>query len=426
MKCLSALVIGGGNRGRLAYLHFALKNPDLMKVVAVAEPDDERRKLFQKEAGISDDKAFLSADDALRVPRMADIAIIANQDRDHYEAAMMAIDRGYDLILEKPISPDEEECRRLLSFSKEKNVKVYVAHVLRFAPFYQGVKKLLDEKAIGKIIGIRMAENIGYWHFSHSYVRGLWRREELSSPSILAKCSHDLDLIVWLSNSLCSSLSSTGGQKWFVKENAPEGATERCLSGCTCRKECPFDPEKIYITNKATGCRESGFGSLIFALTPEKNEEAVRRAIEEGPYGRCVYHSDNNVADYQQIQGEMENGIEFSFTLSAFSPEVNRTLLIQGSKGEIKGDLEKKEVTVTLYGEEPRTINFNTEETFSGHGGGDGMLLKAILKSLRGDGEDISLTSLSVSMESHFMAFASEKSRKDNGKVICMEEVRND
>ena len=425
MKCLSAIVVGGGNRGRLAYLSYALKNPTRLKIVAVAECDKKRRELFQKEASLPDYMVFRSSEEIFAREKLADIAIISTQDRDHYRDALLAIERGYDLILEKPISPIASECREILASAEKHNTKVYVAHVLRFAPFYQGVKALLEQEAIGKVLSIRMEENVGFWHFSHSYVRGNWRREELSSPSILAKCSHDLDLIVWLSGAKCKNLSSYGGLKYFKAENAPEGATARCLD-CPKRSECPFDPVKIYIENDVTGCRTSGFGSLLFALTPEKSEEAVMRAIEKGPYGRCVFHSDNDVADYQSILGELENGVNFTFTLSAFSANVGRKMHIQGCKGEIIGDLEDKAVTLNLFGRAPQRISFDSEETFSGHGGGDGRLLTSVVKSLSGEGEDRSLTKLDVSMESHFMAFAAERSRKNGSDVIKIEEIRND
>ena len=424
MRKLTAVVAGGGSRGRLVYAAFARKFPEMLQVVAVAELNKGRRELFAKENNISADMVFSSAEEMFKKGKIADMAIISSQDRDHYAHAMTALNLGYDLILEKPISPSLKECQEILETATRLKRKVSVSHVLRFAPFYQTAKKLISSGALGTIISIRMAENVGFWHFSHSYVRGMWNNEAKASPSILAKSSHDLDLIVWLTGSKCSYLNSTGGLRWFKKENAPEGATARCID-CPVKGSCPFDAEKIYITDKTTGCRHNGFTSLHFALTPERSEEAIREALKTTPFGRCVYYSDNDVSDDQLVQGRMENGIDFSFGLSAFSAECYRTLHVLGTKGEITGNLEENCIYFQPFGKEKQKIEFDVESAFAGHGGGDDRLIEGVIRYINGEWND-NLTTLDMSMESHFMAFAAEKSRKTGSEPVDMKAFRGD
>lgn len=423
MKKLTAVVAGGGSRGRLVYAAFARKHPDMLQVVAVAELNEGRRELFAKENNIPPEMTFSSAEEMFARGKLADMAIISSQDRDHYGHAITALKLGYDLILEKPISPSLAECQEILETATSLGRKVSVSHVLRFAPFYQTAKTLISEGRIGKVISIRMAENVGFWHFSHSYVRGMWNNEAKASPSILAKSSHDLDLIVWLTGSKCSYLTSTGGLRWFREENAPAGSAERCLE-CPVHEECPFDAEKIYITDRATGCRHNGFTSLHFALTPEQNEDAIRKALMTTPFGRCVYRSDNDVSDDQLVEGRMENGVDFSFGLSAFSAECYRTLHVLGTKGEITGNLEENCIYFQRFGGEKEKIDFgDLESAFAGHGGGDDRLIEAVLRYINGEWNE-NLTTLDMSMESHFMAFAAEKSRKSGSEPVCMKDFR--
>lgn len=427
MAAVTAVMVGGGNRARYAYAPYARSNPDDLRIVAIAEPDPQRRRIFASENGIHSSMEFDCADSLYEQGRLADMAIIATQDRDHYDNALRAMELGYDLLLEKPISPRMDQCRSLLDTAVRLHRKVSVAHVLRFAPFYQTVRKLIAQKAIGELISLALEEDVGYWHFAHSYVRGAWRREDQSSPSILAKCCHDLDLIVWLCSSRCESLSSTGDLRWFRSDNAPSGSASRCLGGCKLRGSCPFDVEKIYVENEETGYRHSGWGPMLYSVTDKKDPDALMDALRDGPYGRCVYHCDNDVADSQIVIGRMENGVDFSLRMSAFSASGRRTVHVMGSRGEITGDLQKKSLTLQLFGQDAVSADFSIDGVYAhqGHGGGDDRLIREILRYERGEtGADGNLTTLDLSMESHFMAFASELSRKNGSDCISMMDFR--
>ena len=334
--------------------------------------------------------------------------------------AVAAIQKGYHLLLEKPVSPDEEECCLLLETARKYERKVCVCHVLRYTPFYSKIKEMLLDGAVGNVMNIQAREDVGFFHQAHSFVRGNWRDSKETSPMILAKCCHDMDLLVWLSDSGCSRVSSFGELSWFKPENAPEGASKRCLDGCAAKEHCPYDAEKIYITDPKTGVRSgAGWPVNTFVIHPEEN--AVREALKEGPYGRCVYHCDNDVVDHQVVNLQMENGITVTFSMCAFSATCNRTIKIMGTMGQIEGDMGKNMIYYTPFGKETEEIDLTKlTEDFSGHGGGDVRMIEQFCDYIVNGKVSPSITDLAVSLESHYIALAAEKSRLEQGKMISL------
>ena len=416
MKKVTAVLIGAGQRGAHAYAPYALKHPEELEFVAVAEPIPERREHMRKTYHIPEENCFTSWDELVAQPRMADVALICTQDRMHFEPTMKALELGYHVLLEKPMSPDPKECLEMGAYS-EKHQRVFtICHVLRYTPFFQTLKKLLQEGRIGQLISIQHNENVGYWHQAHSFVRGNWRNSKETSPMILAKSCHDMDILLWLAGDHCVSLSSFGDLTHFKKQNAPKGAPLRCTDGCPVEKECPYFAPRLYLTEN-TGWPTS-------SISEDLSLEGRKKALEEGPYGRCVYHCDNDVVDHQVVNMQFANDVTAAFTMCAFTNEVSRTLKLMGTKGEIRGAMEKNEIEITdfLTGEkEVITI----DPSNSGHGGGDFGLMKDFLEQVRQNGQGESLTSASISVQSHLMAFAAEQSRLQH-RVISLKEFKKE
>ncbi|MFR1785347.1 MAG: Gfo/Idh/MocA family protein [Ruthenibacterium lactatiformans] len=256
-KPVTFAICGLGIRGLEAYAAFQKQHPEEMKITAGADPDPDRRAALQANYGVPAGSCFATGEELLAQPRLADVMIIATQDRQHVAQALAALDKGYHLVLEKPISPLLDECLALQKKAHEANRVVVVCHVLRYTKFYGTLYELLRGGAIGRIESLDAVENVAYWHYAHSYVRGNWRRAEESSPMILAKSCHDMDIIRWLMGVPCESVSSYGSLDWFRAENAPDGSADRCLSGCACKEGCPYDAEKVYIFNDKSGIRSA-------------------------------------------------------------------------------------------------------------------------------------------------------------------------
>lgn len=414
-------VIGAGNRGKDVYANFILKNSDEAEIVAVAEPNPIKRDQMIKTHGILPEYVFNSWEDFLEKDKFCDAVILATGDDMHFEPMELAMKKGYDILLEKPMSNRVEECIDIVKMAEKYGVKVMVCHVLRYTPFFSKLKELIDSGVIGEVVDIQHNENIGNFHFAHSFVRGNWRNSDETSPLILQKSCHDLDILSWLlKGNPCKKIASFGNLKYFRKENAPEGSADRCLE-CKYIDSCIYSPKKIYYNN---------IGAWPTLVASEiQTEEALTKSLEHNQYGRCVYKCDNNVVDNMVSIIEFENGVNVTFNLCAFTDEVCRTIKIMGTKGEIRGNDAKNHIEVYEFGKgEGRFANGKKTEVIpdvleGGHGGGDTGLMKDFVNLCLGRQED-SRTNPRTSLESHIMAFAAEDSRV-NGNVVYMDEYLN-
>ncbi len=419
-KPVTFAICGCGARGLEAYAPYQLTHPEEMKVVAGADVRPERLELLQKRFGVPAGMCFPSDEALLAQPKLADVMIVSTQDRQHVSAALKALDKGYHILLEKPISPDLGQCRALQEKARETGRAVVVCHVLRYTKFYAVLEDLLRRGEIGKIETIDAIEHVAYWHQAHSFVRGNWRNSSETSPMILQKSCHDMDILRWLAGAPCLKVQSFGSLDYFKAENAPQGAVPRCLDGCACKDACPYDAEKIYVTDPRTGIRGRGKGWPCAVLASEPDEDKIYAALRTGPYGRCVFHCDNNVVDHQTVNLEFEGNIHATFTMTAFTQDCRRTIKVTGTLGEIEGDMAKNALTLRRFGRPEETFDLNEEGgQFSGHGGGDFGLMASFCRLIaRGGGAG--LTGVDASVESHVMALAAEASRLDGGRTIAL------
>ncbi len=426
---ITVAIIGAGARGRMAYGSRLLKFPESIKVVAVADIDSNRLKMCSDEHNVPENMRFNSDKELLAQPKLADILFVCNQDRDHYESMILGLENGYDIVLEKPISPSLKECKLISQKAAELGRKVLVCHVLRYTSFYKKIKELIDSNVIGDIVTVNAEEEVGYWHQAHSFVRGNWRNSVETSPMILAKCCHDMDILLWLIGKKCLKVSSFGSLRLFKAENAPEGAASRC---CNCptevKEKCPYEVEKFYIDGPI-GLKNGYKGwPRKVVMGKEPTIENVTEALRTGPYGRCVYKCDNDVVDNQVVNMLLEDNVTVNFTMSAFSANTDRSIRIRGTHGEIIGKWSADEIKVTVFGEEPIIYKPNTAANkegtgdTGGHGGGDMGLIKAIIDLFSKGEVSKSVTYIDKSIESHFVALAAEESRVQGGKVIDMAE----
>lgn len=417
-------IAGFGDRGS-TYASMQRLFPDRMKVVAVADLDPRKVEKARQLYAIPQENCFSSAEEMLEQPRLADVMVVSTMDRQHVGHAIPALKKGYHILMEKPISPELAKCKEILEVSKNCPGKVIVCHVLRYTVFYNTLKDLIASGRIGDVVSICANENVGYWHQAHSFVRGNWRNSQQTSPMILQKSCHDMDILTWLVGKPCKSVSSIGGTTLFKPSMAPEGASLRCLDGCKAKDACPFDAEKIYITSPKTG-RAKGDSWITSVLSVENTLGSTYQALREGPYGRCVYHCDNDVVDHQQTNLLMEDGSTVSFTMCAFTEDCYRTFKAMGTKGEIEADMKSNLIRVREFGKGEETIDVGKlSNDLKGHGGGDSGIVKDFLEMLlTGSQPNDRTTTLEHSMESHFIALAAEESRLHGGQVVDLEEFR--
>ena len=414
-------IAGFGDRGSI-YASMQKLFPDKMKVVAVADLIPAKVEKAKNLYGIPENRCFSSAEEMLEQPRLADVMVVSTMDRQHVGHAIPALRKGYHVLMEKPISPDLDQCREILNVASQCPGKIIVGHVLRYTPFFNKLKELIGSGRIGDVVSICANENVGYWHQAHSFVRGNWRNSQETSPMILQKSCHDMDILTWLVGKKCVSVSSVGSTYLFKRSKAPEGAALRCLDGCKAKDSCIFDAEKIYVTSPKTG-RAQGDSWISGVLSVENTVESTYRALREGPYGRCVYHCDNDVVDHQQTNLLLEDGSTISFTMCAFTEDCYRYFKAMGTKGEIEADMKSNRIHVREFGKGEEVIDVGQlSGDLKGHGGGDSGIVQDFLEMLlTGAQPNERTTTLEHSMESHFIALAAEESRLHGGQVVDLE-----
>ncbi len=420
MKTIS--VIGLGNRGT-EYMGF-IKGFHSKKARIVALCDirqqalDDISPLFD----IPKEKQFLSTDDFFSKGVISDALIITTQDASHFEITKAAIETGYKyILLEKPVSGVKDEYRLLRDMAEANGVILIICHVLRYSNYYSKIKEIIESGKIGDIVSINHTENVGYFHFAHSFVRGNWRDEFTSTPSILAKCCHDIDLIAWFVDSPCVSVSSVGDVKYFRKENAPEGAAERCLGGCKAKKNCPYDAEAFYITDPFYKAKFIKRMKRTLTGKTKNSKQDIVDALKYGDYGKCVFLNDNNVCDHQLVTMKFENGAVAVLNLNGLSQKMFRECHIVGTKGELIGYGTK--LKMNIFGGKSSTV-WTGSPAISGHVEGDIRLISGFIKILCGERKDLkNVTTIDATVISHDIAVAAENSRKKGGEKVFVDSI---
>ncbi|MDD5678705.1 MAG: Gfo/Idh/MocA family oxidoreductase [Kiritimatiellae bacterium] len=422
MEAVKLLVVGAGGRG-WCYSTYAMQYPDKAKVVGVAEPREFYRNRMAVTHKIPKENVFRSWEEAARLPRFADAALICTQDSMHTAPAMAFAHKKYHILLEKPMAPTEPECRRIVETVKANKIILGVGHVLRYTRAVQNVKHLLAAGAIGEIVSVQDLERVGYWHQAHSFVRGNWRNEKESSFMLLSKSCHYLDLISYYMDAPCVQVSSFGNLKHFRKQNKPKGAAARCLD-CprAVESQCPYSAKRFYLEK----IKQGHLGWPVNVLDPDVNAKTITRALRNGPYGRCVYACDNDVVDHQVVNMEFANGATAVHTMTAFTPDgdIGPSLRIFGTRGALCLTGMQIQVfdfltdTSTIYNA-AHFIADTVKGTAGGHGGGDGGLMTQFVEAVHCGDQKKLLTGPYETLESHRIVFAAERSRR-TGRVVRM------
>ena len=417
-------MLGAGNRGFDVYGRHALGGAGL-RFQAVADSDPVKLERFGAAHSIPAAARFSDWREAVifAQTQRLEAAFVCLPDALHEDAAIACLEADLHVMLEKPAANTLAGTRRVLRAMDASSRVVMLGYVLRFTPFFQTLRRVIEGGALGRIVTMDWRENVSSMHYAHSYVRGNWRNTCESSPMILAKCTHDLDLLGWLTSSAVTRASSFGCLQHFKLENAPEGAPQRCLEGCPVSETCAFYAPKVYLTDNA--------GWPASVISADSSINARKHALETGPYGRCVYHCDNDVVDHQVAILELTGGASATFAMHGHSGEEGRTLRIDGTRATLRGVfsatkqelwLERHDVDTAFSGaSELIPIEVMTGVTGAGHGGGDAGLTRAFVAAVQNNAR----ADPAQYLESHLLAFALEDSRLHGGRVVDLAEFRN-
>ncbi len=421
-KRLRAILVGCGNRGRM-FGSLSRKHPEAVEIVALAEPREEWRRREGEANKLSEEQMFGDFSEALGPDGPeAELVMIASNDRSHYEATMMALRKGCHVLLEKPVAHDPVLTANLALEARRRGLTVAVQHELRYAPFFQELYRLLRTGRLGQIYSYQHTEHVEFWHMTHSFVRGNWCNSEDETPMILAKCCHDLDLMPWLLDDVVTKVSSFGRLDHYRQDNAPQGAPKRCTDGCPDQSQCIHDAETFYLGPVTTW--------PVAMIGDDMTPEGRRRRLAESRYSRCVFGGHNDVVDHQVVMLETSRGTICTLTMQGFAAqeESGRKLRFDGTKGTLRGDMQRRQITIHDHWRGPMGTKATPEvieldsKAGGGHGGGDDILFADVIRCLT-TGRGRPLTTIEDSVESHMLAWAAEQSRA-TGQAVDMTDFR--
>ena len=356
-KCKIA-VIGVGQRG-YAYVNM-LKNHDKAELSALCDTSSERLKCFAGELGCENIPLFFSVDKLLEYGKF-DAVVITTPDFTHKECAVKAFAAGKHVMLEKPMAPTAEECREIIAAAQKSGKQLQIGFVLRHHPVFQAVMKELAKGTIGQLLSLNCSESIGVMHGA-SYMRRWHRKSANSGGFLLAKCSHDLDLMSDFAGALPARVSSFGGTNFFTPDKQKASFCSECSE-----KECRFR-----------------FKGEMVRMTPEE-----KAAPKEKSFDLCVYNADKDVVDNQQVIFEYANGVRGTFSLNLFAPAAKREWRLVGSCGYIDADTSARKYTVSFSdGRESETVDCPVTND-SGHDGSDMLFLENFINGIL-DGKPLS------------------------------------
>jgi hypothetical protein len=408
---IRAVIIGAGARGNRVFAELMRTRHPGWEVSAVVEPDEARREAFRWAHGLPPERAYPSLAELLDGPVVGDVAFVCTPDVTHYSICSHVSAAGYDVLLEKPIATSLPDCLALLDVQQTHENRIFVAHVLRYSPFFRAIKKIVASREYGLVRNIRLVENVGHWHFAHSYVRGSWRRRDDSAPIVLTKASHDLDIIAWLLEmDRPAFVSSFGSLEYFTESNAPIEAADRCVD-CPLQDSCLYSATRFYVHDQP--------GWPYDVLGPDAASR--QHAIETGRYGRCVWKSDNDVCDNQTVNVQFESGVHAHFGLYGLTADNTRRITVLMDGAELVGDLHQGRLVLHEF--TGRQGDMTTREVpipvaQDHHGGGDLALLQTLHEHLTTGAHKEVMTSLESSIASHVLAFLADESRIKGGSPL--------
>ncbi len=413
-SAIEAVMLGAGNRGTFAYGAWALMHPGVIRFTAVVEPHEERRQRFAAEHRIPPERQLRSWEELAGRGRLAQALFNCTPDALHLPSTLPALALGYDVMLEKPIAATPEESQQLVLEAERRGALLVVAHVLRYTAFFAEVHRIIASGELGEVMSFEHRENVSYWHMAHSFVRGHSRREDVS-PMLLAKCCHDLDLLTWNLGRV-ARVASFGRLLHFRPERAPAGAPARCTDGCSAEAACPYSAPRLYLGEQTSW--------PVNAIAEDLSLAGRRRALETGPWGRCVYRCDNSVVDQQTVSLELESGASGVLVMQGHSHDEARTMRYDGTLATLRGRFQKLggnqiEVHRHLDGS---VRCLQPDAGSDDHGGGDDGLMRAFAERVR-HRDGAGLTGGRESLESHLLAAAAERARRER-RVVELDELR--
>jgi predicted dehydrogenase len=321
----------------------ATRDCDDLKVVALCDVSDEAIRRAVKHLGCEDAKRYKDHR-ALSADASVDWVCVGSWNAFHKEHILGALEHNKHVFSEKPLTTNIDDCV-VLQRAIEKHEGIFsMGFVLRYAPFYQRIKELIDDGVLGNLISFEFNETIAPDH--GGYIMGDWRRKrEWAGTHLLEKCCHDFDLANWLTGSAPVKAASFGGLNFFLPENSHQ--------------------------KDRVGPHENGVPAYL---------SWQAGGIYTSENRLDPFEADKDIVDNQVAILEYANGVRATFHTNLNTAIQERRMYLCGTEGTIRGDVLTGEIAYKRISRDKALLVEKTSG--GGHGGADGIMSNALRKSM--------------------------------------------
>jgi len=371
MRPITIGIIGCGAR-----IRGLLKQHADIRVIAVCDPHPDSVAAARKEYG-EDLRVYDRYQELLAEPGV-DWVAVGSWNSLHREHAVAALRAGKHVFCEKPLATNLEDCLAIRDAVRDSGSLFSFGLVLRYSPFYRKIHELLRSGVIGNLVSFEFNETINFFH--GCYIMGGWRRlREHAGTHLLEKCCHDMDIALWLADSLPVRVASFGGLNFFRPENV--GHTRRDEQG-----------REVHTTWNHV--------DLVNPFTAEKD-----------------------IVDNQVVILEYANGVRASFHANCSSGITERRICLIGTEGALRADALSGIIEVQRISSNPEMQRFDTNVAGGhpgGHAGGDEVLVESLHNSMRTGAAP--LVGVEEGIKSAVVCFAIDEAM-DTGKVVDLRPI---
>ncbi|MBF8377985.1 Gfo/Idh/MocA family oxidoreductase [Alicyclobacillus mali] len=306
-------IVGLGSRGismfgRDLVTHYR----DVARITGLCDRNEGRVRYAQEVLG-KDIPGFTDFDEMLDNVE-CDCVIVTTMDATHDHFIVKALERGKDVITEKPMTIDAERCRRILDAERRSGRTVRVTFNYRYAPYKTEIKRLLQEGIIGEVHSVEFRWYLDTVHGADYFRR--WHAEKKNSGGLFVhKATHHFDLINWWLGLEPQEVVAMGSRHYYVPDRMP-GHGERCAT-CQVTDRCPF-----YL--------DLGRDDTLNALY--KQAEAYDGYHRD----QCVFSERIDIEDTMGALIRYPNGVQATYMLTAATPFEGWQVAFNGSKGRLE------------------------------------------------------------------------------------------
>lgn len=358
-------IVGAGHRCYYMFARRLAQNyKDTVLIVGVCDTNIKRCEYFRDTLD-KNIKVYVAKEfDKMLDETKPDTVLVATSDRYHHEYAIRAMEKGCDVVSEKPITIDEEKCLAIRQAEKATGKSVSVTFNCRFMPYFAKLKQLLASGVIGKPLAINYEYVLRTRHGGDYFKR--WHRfMENSGGMMVHKSTHHFDVINWVLDDEPVSVSAQGARLYFGDETKPHG--ENCR---TCKHVSKCTAFEDFVQN-------DGVKNLYFEA--EKEDGYIR--------DHCAFKSDTDIYDSMSVSVAYKKGTLLTYSLNLFNTNEGYNIHIIGEKGRLEmstlwgGDMNR----FLLYFRDGSQQEISFPKAMGPHEGGDDRLIAMLFGGVTDD-----------------------------------------